>query len=120
MASGYGATTFQGKNADGTFHDDRFHTAKMIALMAPPPPEFLERSRMCSALWEEDGTWKHSSPVPIPDITLEKLAAEKIMGEDVDGFLLFFKRMLRWLPEQRPDYYELLFDPWLMKGLEEH
>lgn len=27
------------------------------------------------------------------------------------------RRILRWLPEERPTTEELMFDPWLMEGL---
>lgn len=60
------------------------------------------------------GQWRGLAP--IPDISLEALA-EGIEGEDVPGFLSFLRRILRWLPEERPTAGELMFDPWLMKGL---
>lgn len=50
--------------------------------------------------------------MPIPDVTLEKLGANDT-GKNNEGFLLFVRRMLRWLPE-RPECEELMFDPWLM------
>ncbi|KAK2776347.1 hypothetical protein FQN52_003490, partial [Onygenales sp. PD_12] len=109
-----GAPLFKGRSADGTFQDDRVHMAEISALIGPPPAAFLKRSPMCKALWEDDGTWRNV--VPIPDISLEQLAAD-ITGEDTEGFLRFFRRMLRWLPEERPTCEELVYDPWLMKGL---
>ncbi|KAK2791356.1 hypothetical protein FQN53_004537 [Emmonsiellopsis sp. PD_33] len=109
-----GAPLFKGRSADGTFQDDRVHMAEISALIGPPPAAFLKRSPMCKALWEDDGTWRNV--VPIPDISLEQLAAD-ITGEDTEGFLRFFRRMLRWLPEERPTCQELVYDPWLMKGL---
>ena len=54
--------------------------------------------------------------VPLPDITLESLATD-IKGKDKDGFLRFLRRILRWLPEERPTTEELVFDPWLLEGL---
>lgn len=56
-------------------------------------------------------------PRPDPDITLESLAAD-IQGEDKEGFLQFFQKALKWIPEDRPTARELLFDEWLMKGLD--
>ncbi|KKZ60343.1 hypothetical protein EMCG_04901 [[Emmonsia] crescens] len=110
-----GRPLFNGRSADGKIQDDRIHMAEMVALMGPPPLRFLERStRMTRALWNEDGNWKNVAP--IPDITLEKLGAD-INGYDKEGFFLFFRRMLRWLPEDRPTCEELVYDPWLMREL---
>jgi serine/threonine-protein kinase SRPK3 len=53
---------------------------------------------------------------PIPDTSLERLA-DGLEGEDKHGYLEFLKRILRWLPEERPTAEELIFDPWLMQGL---
>lgn len=62
------------------------------------------------------GSWKWKGIVPIPNITLEDLGSD-ITGGDREGFLRFFRRMLCWLPEDRPTCEELVFDPWLMEGL---
>ncbi|PGH02416.1 CMGC/SRPK protein kinase [Helicocarpus griseus UAMH5409] len=110
-----GRPMFEGRNADGTFQDDRVHLAEMIALMGAPLVDFLQRStKSTSLLWDNDGTWKNA--VPIPTITLEKLS-DGIIGEDKEGFLRFIRRMLCWRPEDRPTCEELVFDPWLMEGL---
>lgn len=55
----------------------------------------------------------------MPDTTLESLAVDSIKGDNTDkeGFLRFLRRILCWLPEERPDVGELILDPWLMKGL---
>ncbi|WEW61826.1 hypothetical protein PRK78_007322 [Emydomyces testavorans] len=94
--------------------DDRVHVAEMTALLGSPPAEFLKRSEMCRAVWNEDGSWK--GVVPLPDITLEGLGSE-IAGKDTKGFLRWLRRILCWLPEDRATTEELLFDPWLMEGL---
>ncbi|PGH28125.1 hypothetical protein AJ80_00015 [Polytolypa hystricis UAMH7299] len=54
----------------------------------------------------------------MPDTTLENLAVD-IEGDDKDkeGFLRFIRRILCWLPEERPAIGELILDSWLMKGL---
>lgn len=54
----------------------------------------------------------------MPDTTLESLAAD-IEGHDRDKreFLRFLRRILCWLPEERPDVGELILDPWLIEGL---
>ncbi|KDB20643.1 CMGC/SRPK protein kinase [Trichophyton interdigitale MR816] len=108
-----GCTLFKARN-DEKLLDDRLHLAEMMAIMGPPPKEFLERSQTSLIYWDENGQWRGLAP--IPDISLETLA-EGIEGEDVPGFLSFLRRILRWLPEERPTAGELMFDPWLMKGL---
>ncbi|OJI84529.1 hypothetical protein ASPTUDRAFT_56425 [Aspergillus tubingensis CBS 134.48] len=97
------STLIRGRNSDGIF-DDR-----------DPPPEFHERSHLSSVFWENTGTWKGLAPVP--DITLESLAID-IRGEDKDGFLRWIRRALQWNPSDRPTALGLLYDEWLMKGLE--
>ncbi|EFR01954.1 CMGC protein kinase [Nannizzia gypsea CBS 118893] len=106
-------TFFKARNEEGLL-DDRLHLAEMVAIMGPPPKEFLERSQTSLMYWNEHGQWRGLTP--IPDISLESLAPG-IEGEDVPGFLSFLRRILRWLPEERPTAGELVLDPWLMKGL---
>ncbi|KAI1954043.1 hypothetical protein LOZ57_000388 [Ophidiomyces ophidiicola] len=111
-----GEPLFKGRSPCGTYQDDRVHMAEMVALMGNPPLEFTQRSHMSRALWDETGKWKGAAP--IPDISLEKLGAN-IIGDDEDkeGFLEYFRKMLCWVPEERPNCEELVLDPWLMKGL---
>ncbi|KAG5288496.1 protein kinase [Histoplasma capsulatum G186AR] len=90
--------------------------AEMIAIMGPPPKEYLERSEDCKVFWDEDGKWKNLTP--IPDITLESLAID-MQGEDKEGFLSFLRKILRWVPEERPTAGELVYDEWVLKGLGE-
>ncbi|KAK2841617.1 hypothetical protein FQN49_006078 [Arthroderma sp. PD_2] len=108
-----GRTLFTARNEEKLL-DDRLHLAEMIAIMGPPPKEFLERSEANLLYWDENGRWRGLAP--IPDISLEKLA-EGIEGENKQGFLDFLRKILRWLPEERPTAGELMFDPWLMEGL---
>ncbi|KAB8262945.1 kinase-like protein [Aspergillus pseudonomiae] len=91
------------------------HLAEMVALLGLPPAEFGKRSRVGHVFFDNDGRWKDLAPVP--DITLDRLAAH-IQGDDKDGFLLFLRRALEWDPERRPTARDLLFDAWLMKGLD--
>lgn len=115
----------------------------MIAILGPPPFEFRNEARsvlyfgttmVCRQLhyyssvffllqcliyllirFKFPGRWKDLEP--IPDITLESLAVD-IQGEDKEGFLQFLRKALKWIPEDRPTARELLFDAWLMKGLD--
>ncbi|OJJ77962.1 hypothetical protein ASPBRDRAFT_191224 [Aspergillus brasiliensis CBS 101740] len=106
-------TIIDGKSVDDIW-DDGAHIAELVALLGPPPPELLRKTPMSWVFWDESGNWKNL--VPIPDRSLEKLAAD-IQGEDVDGFLRWLRLALQWNPEDRPTALELLMDPWLMKGL---
>ncbi|KAM5503253.1 hypothetical protein McaMca56_001178 [Microsporum canis] len=108
-----GPTLFNARNEEKLL-DDRLHLAEIVAIMGPPPKEFLERSQVSLLYWDENGQWRGLAP--IPEISLESLA-EGIEGEDIQGFIAFLRRILRWLPEERPTAGELMFDPWLMKGL---
>lgn len=47
-------TLFDGRNSDGIF-DDRVHLAEMVAIMGPPPTDFIERSKVGSVFWDENG-----------------------------------------------------------------
>ncbi|KKZ60029.1 hypothetical protein EMCG_05211 [[Emmonsia] crescens] len=109
-------TLFHRQNPETKEPDDRYLLAEMTAVLGPPPPEFVRRSPVCQVLWDENGKWKDA--VSIPDLTLEKLAAD-IKGKDKEGFLRFLRRILRWLPEDRPTTEELVYDPWLGVGPDE-
>lgn len=88
--------------------------AELAALLGPPPAEFRKRRHLSSVFWDESGNWK--GVVPLQDITLERLA-ERVEGEDKEGFLRWLRAALKWNPENRPAALELLYDEWLMKGL---
>ncbi|PYI21820.1 kinase-like protein [Aspergillus violaceofuscus CBS 115571] len=105
-------TIIEGKVIDGIF-DDGAHIAELVALLGPPPPEFLKKMDMSWVFWDESGNWKNL--VPIPDRTFENLAVN-IQDEDVKGFLGWLRRALQWNPADRPTALELLMDPWLMKA----
>ncbi|RAH72515.1 U4/U6 small nuclear ribonucleoprotein PRP4 [Aspergillus aculeatinus CBS 121060] len=106
-------TIIEGKVIDGIF-DDGAHIAELVALLGPPPPEFLKKMDMSWVFWDESGNWKNL--VPLPDRMFEKLVVN-IQGEDVEGLLGWLRRALQWDPADRPTALELLMDPWLMKGL---
>ncbi|GLB17633.1 hypothetical protein AtubIFM61612_007513 [Aspergillus tubingensis] len=107
-------TLFDGRNSDGVF-DDRVHLAEMIAIMGPPPADFIKRSKVGSVFWDEEGKWKDLAPVS--NMTLEERAAD-IQGPDKEAFLKLMRRALTWDPKDRPAAGELIFDEWLMKGLQ--
>ena len=102
----------------------------MIALLGPPPKDFLERGKTDRPwLWfDEDGmyliqstgaiaeyllpkgNWKGATE--IPKLTLED-AEKQLQGEEKALFLQFIRKMLKWKPEERESARKLLEDPWL-------
>ncbi|KAI9832542.1 MAG: hypothetical protein M1819_004332 [Sarea resinae] len=94
------------------------HLAEMIALLGPPPPEFILRAPQNSygRLFDDEGNW--NQPLPIPTNTLES-SEENLEGQDKALFLNFMRKMLCWVPEERKTAMDLLEDPWLKKGLVE-
>ncbi|KMU92502.1 GH08190p [Coccidioides immitis H538.4] len=106
---------FDRRNPETGEPDDRFMIAHLGALLGPPPPEFRRRSAVCQSFWDENGKW--TDAVPMPELTLEDLSTG-IIGENKAGYLQFLRRILRWLPEERPTVRELIVDPWLMEVLE--
>ncbi|KAF2756508.1 protein kinase [Pseudovirgaria hyperparasitica] len=104
---------FTGRRSDGKY-DDGNHLAEMIAILGPPPPGFLARTENSLRYWDENGKWRDL--IPIPNANLERLE-QRLVDGDKDGFLQFVRKMLTWIPEERPSAEELIFDPWLMEGL---
>ncbi|PMD61934.1 kinase domain-containing protein [Hyaloscypha bicolor E] len=92
--------------------DDEQHLAEMVSLLEPPPLEFLKRSEKCYQYWDSQGNWKGS--VPIPDQSFE-IREHLLHGEDRALFVQFLRRMLCWMPEERPVAEELAFDEFLMQ-----
>lgn len=103
--------------------------AEMTALLGPPPEAFLRRSPQTLQFWDEHGkfsryivialindshgttgNWK--SAVPLPDQTLEPLEI-KLAGDDKTQFLIFMRKLLAWVPEERQKSEELLADEWV-------
>ncbi|TFY61482.1 hypothetical protein EVG20_g7037 [Dentipellis fragilis] len=92
------------------------YLAESVALMGPPPASFLRRAP--PGIWErvfdKEGRWLKHNSVPIPPINLEQAeSALSGTGRDNRTFLRFMRRVLRWVPEERPTARELLQDPWL-------
>ncbi|KAM5501700.1 hypothetical protein McanMca71_005162 [Microsporum canis] len=95
-------------------HGRRF--AEMISLLGPPPPEFLKRSKESQKYWDENGNWKLSHAYPIPQQTLESREIQ-LNGDEKKLFLDFIRKMLQWMPEDRANAQQLLFeDPWVTAG----
>ena len=111
--------------------DDEQHLAEMVSLIGPPPAEYLARSEKAAQYWDKQGTflphfiafwsdismignWKGS--IPIPEQSLEP-REQQFFGEDKELFVKFLRRILRWLPEDRPTAEELAYDDFLMQAV---
>ncbi|KAL9614068.1 MAG: hypothetical protein Q9167_001422 [Letrouitia subvulpina] len=88
------------------------HVAEMVGYLGTPPLEYLRRSEVTNNVFDEQGHWKGSGGVDVPDMSFER--AEIVLeGEEKRQFLIFVRSILRWLPEERRRAVELLTDPWL-------
>ncbi|KAH8917346.1 kinase-like protein [Atractiella rhizophila] len=92
--------------------DNIYHLAHMIALLGPPPLDFLQRTKG-ARIWDwfdRNGNW--TGKTAIPHASLE--VAEKMLSKsEKAAFLTFVRRMLKWRPEERDSARDLLNDPWL-------
>ncbi|PNP82746.1 hypothetical protein FNYG_03977 [Fusarium nygamai] len=101
---------FTAMDGDGEIYDAA-HLAELIATLGPPPREFLQRNfRRAADFWDGQGKWKGLAPVP-KNRSLEEL--ETKLG-DSSAFIAFLRRVLTWMPENRPTAKALQQDPWLM------
>ncbi|KAL5361130.1 kinase-like domain-containing protein [Aspergillus floccosus] len=91
------------RNPEGKL-DDCYHLADMQAVLGRASVEFLDRSERRLDFWGP--RW----------FNLESLE-ERLQGDEKADFLRFLRRMLCWVPEERPTAKELSFDPWIMQGL---
>ncbi|EFE32740.1 protein kinase, putative [Trichophyton benhamiae CBS 112371] len=94
--------------------NDEQHLAEMVSLMGPPPAQFLRRSQKSNEYWGSQGNWKGSIPIPKQSFEIRE---SRFSGEDRELFLGFLRRVLRWLPEERPTAEELAYDDFLMQEI---
>lgn len=138
---------FQNRENGGGEYDAKLHLAEMIALLGPPPKEFVTDSgRQAKSAREHFGgpyfdsqgglgcelvifalqkLWtyhlyelgKFLHESIVPQRKLED-ALPSLEEEDRKLFIPFLKRMLAWAPEDRSSPLELLKDPFIdMKKL---
>lgn len=62
------------------------------------------------------GNWKGS--VPIPEQSFET-REWRLEGDDHILLIKFLRKMLRWIPEERPTGVELAYDDFLMQAVAE-
>ncbi|MCJ1396678.1 hypothetical protein MMC18_009570, partial [Xylographa bjoerkii] len=87
-----------------------YHIAEMIALLGPPPLEFIQRSKLGSEYFDAHGKWKGTIDIPV--MSFED-SEQNLNGEEKVLFLAFLRKMLSWVPEERKTAKELLQDRWL-------
>ncbi|KAK7216474.1 hypothetical protein V2G26_004477 [Clonostachys chloroleuca] len=88
--------------------------AQMIRLLGPPPAQLLDRvdKETYNRFYDERGSFRYPELIPGESFDFHKLTP--IVNEsDKAKFISFVRRMLAWLPEERPTAAELLGDPWL-------
>ncbi|KAB8356544.1 hypothetical protein FH972_024127 [Carpinus fangiana] len=100
--------------------DDEKHLAEMVSLMGPPPKKFLEGSSQCQRYWDMDanhatqGNWIASTP--IPDQSFET-REHQLTGTDRELLLALARKILRWLPEDRPSAVDLIGNEFLTQHM---
>jgi hypothetical protein len=92
--------------------DDEQHLAEMVSLMGQPPKEFLTRSDKCHKYWDAEGNW--IAATTIPDQSFESRET-RLDGEDKDLLLKLVRKLLQWLPEERPSAQDLFLDEFLLQ-----
>ncbi|TPX22276.1 hypothetical protein DIZ76_014144 [Coccidioides immitis] len=94
-------------------HDPFKHLALMVALIGPPPREFVRRSETTTQCFNSSGAWIAHADAMIPSISLEGLE-RRLSGQEKATFIQFMRSMLKWLPEERSTAKQLLGDSWLL------
>ncbi|KAL2839190.1 kinase-like domain-containing protein [Aspergillus pseudoustus] len=94
-------------------HDPFKHLALMVALIGPPPAEFVRRSETTEQCFDSSGRWIAHREAPIPSVSLEVLE-KRLSGEEKELFLAFIMSMLKWMPEERKTAKQLLEHPFLL------
>lgn len=106
-----GRQLFQGDDPEQKRYRTRAHLAELVALLGPPPPDFLRRGKRSDEFFSEEGEWK--AGIPIPQSTSLEKSITRLEGAEKEAFLTFVRGMLQWRPEDRKTASELFFDPWL-------
>ncbi|KAI0136392.1 kinase-like domain-containing protein [Xylariales sp. AK1849] len=100
---------------DGHLNDEQ-HLAEIVSLIGAPPRTFLERSEKCHQYWDAEGNWIAATPIPEQSL---KTCERRLKGKDQELLLAFVRKILRWLPEDRPSAEDIFEDEFLVKhGIE--
>ncbi|OAP62401.1 hypothetical protein AYL99_04604 [Fonsecaea erecta] len=95
----------------GHYHPEQ-HLGLMIALLGPPPTDFLKRCAKAPAYFDADGQFKF--PDYVEEHTFES-SIVRLKGEEKELFIDFAKKMITWVPEERWTAKQLLEHPFLTK-----
>ncbi|KAL4910994.1 hypothetical protein BDW74DRAFT_164678 [Aspergillus multicolor] len=93
-------------------HDPFKHLALMVALIGPPPSDFVRRSETMEQCFDTSGSWIAHEEAPVTPVSLERLE-QRLVGEDKELLLAFIRSMLKWMPEERKTARQLLDHPFL-------
>nr|KAK5440830.1 hypothetical protein LTR18_007434 [Exophiala xenobiotica] len=89
------------------------HLGLMIALLGPPPLDFLKRGAKSSHYFDNDGKFKY------PDYIDKEISwdcsVQRLRGEEKELFLDMAQHMICWVPEERWTAKQLLEHPYLTK-----
>ncbi|AEO69494.1 uncharacterized protein THITE_2146465 [Thermothielavioides terrestris NRRL 8126] len=92
--------------------DDEQHLAEMVSLMGLPPAKLLERSEKARQYWDAEGNWIAATPLPEQSLETRE---RRLEGRDQELLLKFVRKLLRWLPEDRPSAQDLFEDEFLIQ-----
>ncbi|KJZ70226.1 hypothetical protein HIM_10374 [Hirsutella minnesotensis 3608] len=106
-----GRHLFYGQDAIKKTYTTRAHLAEVVAVLGPPPLDFLQRGIRSREFFSEEGKWIASVDVP-PQTNLENCVAF-LEGDEKAAFLNLVRGMLQWRPEDRKTAKELTQDPWI-------
>ncbi|KAK4899984.1 hypothetical protein LTR27_002747 [Elasticomyces elasticus] len=107
-------TLFDPSDQNGEY-SVQHHLAQMVAVMGPPPLDFLNRSERSWKYWDSDGTWQGDVPIPV-GYSLET-AEKRLKGEDREMFLAMMRSMLHWRPEDRAGCMDIFWEEWMVADL---
>jgi len=89
------------------------HLGLMIALLGPPPVEFLKRGAKSSHYFDNDGKFKYPDYID-KEISFDS-SIQRLRGEEKELFLDMAQHMICWVPEERWTAKQLLEHPYLTK-----
>ncbi|KAI1843698.1 hypothetical protein JX266_010144 [Neoarthrinium moseri] len=92
--------------------DDEQHLAEMVSLIGNPPIQFLERSEKCRRYWDAEGNWIAATSIPEQSFEMRE---RRLKGKDQELLLAFVRKILCWLPEDRPSAEDIFEDEFLVQ-----
>ncbi|KAI1169967.1 kinase-like domain-containing protein [Nemania sp. FL0916] len=96
---------------DGQLNDEQ-HLAEIVSLIGNPPKKFLERSEKCREYWDAEGNWIAATPIPQQSLESRE---KRLEGKDQELLLRFVRKILCWLPDDRPAAQDIFEDEFLVQ-----